>query len=35
MTKILIKDIVPFKDHQFRIEEDDAMNVRKILLMKI
>ncbi len=25
MTKILIKDIVPFKDHPFRIEEDDAM----------
>lgn len=25
MTKILIKDIVPFKEHPFRIEEDDAM----------
>ena len=25
MTKISIKDIVPFKDHPFRIEEDDAM----------
>lgn len=25
MTKILIKDIVPFKNHPFRIEEDDEM----------
>lgn len=25
MTKILIKDIVPFKDHPFRVEEDDEM----------
>lgn len=25
MTKILIKDIIPFKDHPFRIEENDEM----------